>query len=485
MRTAGDDGGLVRGIGLLATTAMVIGGVIGTGVFLKARVMVCNVETPATVIAVWVVAGLLSVLGALTYAELAATLPRAGGEYVFIREAYGPVWGFLYGWTRFFVANAGGQAALATGGAIFLNALTDGALSVTYFTLHLGNITWPFGGVQVVALTALAIVTMVNCAAVSVGGQVATILTAFKVALVVAVGAGAFLLAGGAWSNYALSGAAGTCEGVARAARGGAAGFGAAMMGALWAYNGWNETTYVAGEVKNPQRNLPLALIGGIATVAALYVFVNAAYFYVLTPAEVASVTVSSSVASEVASHFLGSGASSVIAAGMAISVFGALQIVTLSNARVPYAMSRDGLFFTALGQANARTHVPVRAILAQSVWAGLLVVSGTFDTLTDYAIFAMLLFVALATSSVFIFRRTLPAADRPYRMWGYPIVPGLFLAIAGWLLLNALVTTPRQALAGLGMMVLGLPFYFYWSRRNRRTGRGGRSTATQDDASP
>ena len=256
------------------------------------------------------------------------------------------------------------------------------------------------------------------------------------------------------------------------------------MMGALWAYNGWNETTYVAGEVKNPRRNLPLALIGGIATVAALYVFVNAAYFYVLTPAEVANVTVSSSVASEVASRFLGSVASSVMAAGMAVSVFGALQIVTLSNARVPYAMARDGLFFTPLGRLNARTHVPVRAILAQSVWAGLLVVSGTFDTLTDYAVFAMLLFVALATSSVFIFRRTVPAADRPYRMWGYPIVPGLFLAIAGWLLLNALVTTPRQALAGLGMMILGLPFYSYWSRRNRRTGPGGRPTATQDNAS-
>ncbi len=465
-QTTGDDGGLVRGIGLLATTAMVIGGVIGTGVFLKARVMVCNVESPSIVIAVWVVAGLLSVLGALTYAELATTMPRAGGEYVFIREAYGPIWGFLYGWTRFFVANAGGQAALATGGAIFLNALTSGALSVTYFTVDLGSFTWPFGGVQVVALTALAVVTMVNCAAVSVGGRIATTLTAFKVALVMAVGVGAFLLAGGDWSHYALSGAAGTCEGVAGAARGGAAGFGAAMMGALWAYNGWNETTYVAGEVKDPQRNLPLAFIGGIMTVAALYVFVNTAYFYVLTPVQVASVTVSSSVASEVASRFLGAVAASTMAAAMAISVFGALQIVTLSNARVPYAMSRDGLFFAGLGRLNPRTRVPVRAILAQSLWAGVLIVSGTFDTLTDYAVFAMLLFIALATSSVFIFRRTVPAADRPYRMWGYPLVPGLFLAIAGWLLLNSLVTATRQAVAGLGMMALGLPFYFYWSRR-------------------
>lgn len=198
--------------------------------------------------------------------------------------------------------------------------------------------------------------------------------------------------------------------------------------------------------------------------------FINAAYFYVLTPVQVAGITAASSVATEVATRFLGPVATSVMAGAMAISVFGTLQIVTLSNARVPFAMSRDGLFFRGLGRLSSTTHVPVRAILAQSGWAAVLIVSGSFDTLTDYAVFAMLLFVALATSSVFIFRKTIPDAERPYRTWGYPVVPSLFLLIAGWLLVNSLVTTPRQALAGLFLMGLGLPFYFYWSRRNKAT---------------
>ena len=238
------------------------------------------------------------------------------------------------------------------------------------------------------------------------------------------------------------------------------------MMGALWAYNGWNEVTYVAGEVRRPERNLPLALIGGIVTVSALYVFVNAAYFYVLTPAQVADVPAASAVATEVATRFLGATASTVMAAAMAMSVFGTLQIVTLSNARVPYAMAHDGVFFKSLGTLHSRSHVPVRALLAQSAWAAVLIVSGSFDTLTDYAVFAMLLFVGLATSSVFIFRRRIPDRERTYRTWGYPVVPIAFLLVAGFLLVNTLVATPRQALAGLALMVLGLPFYFYWSRK-------------------
>jgi APA family basic amino acid/polyamine antiporter len=462
--------GLVRGIGLWATTAMVIGGVIGTGVFLKARVMTCNVGTPGMVITVWVVAGLLSVLGALTYAELAAMLPRAGGEYVFIREAYGPIWGFLYGWTRFFVANTGGQAALAIGAAIFLNVLTGGALASTVFTLDLFGSRVPFGGVPLAGAAALAVMAAINCASVSVGGRIASALTAAKMALIVGVGLGAWLLAPGDWTHFAMSGAGGTCEGVGDAARHGFAGFGAAMMGAMWAYNGWNEVTYVAGEVENPRRNLPRAMVGGITVVGALYVFVNASYFYVLAPAEVASTSATSAVATQVAIRFLGSMATSVMAAAMAISIVGALQIVVLSNARVPYAMARDGLFFESLGHLSARTRVPVRAIMAQTAWAILLVISGSYDTLTDYAIFAMLLFVALATSSVFIFRRQRPHADRPYRTWGYPVVPLLFLAIAGWLLVNTLLTTPRQSVTGLALMASGLPFYFYWSRQNQRT---------------
>jgi basic amino acid/polyamine antiporter, APA family len=458
--------GLVRGLGLLAATAIVIGEVIGTGVFLKARVMTCNVETPGMVIAVWVVAGLLSLAGALTYAELAALFPRAGGEYVFIRQAYGPLPSFLYGWTRFFVASTGAMAGLSAGFAIFMNILMGGALQSTLFSLGATGAQIPVSGLQVVAIAAILVVTLTNCTAVAVSGRIATALTVFKIALVLGIGAGALLLADGSWAHFALSGERGQCEGVAAAARGGVAGFGAAMLGALWAYNGWNEVTYVAEEVKDPQRNLPLAIIGGIAVIATLYIFVNAAYFYVLPPSVVASIPESSSVATEVVTRVVGAGAAAVMAAVLAMSIFGALQIASLVSARIPYAMARDGIFFRGLARVGRRTRVPIRALVAQGAWAIVLVLSGSYDVLTDYAIFSVLIFVALATASVYVFRRRLPNREQMYTTWGYPVVPALFLLASGWLVISTLLTTPGRALAGLGLMALGLPFYWYWSRQ-------------------
>jgi len=461
--------GLVRGLGVLAAAAIVIGDVIGTGVFLKARVMMCNVDTPGLLMTVWIVAGLLSLAGALTYAELAAMMPRAGGEYVFIREAYGSLVGFLYGWTRFFVASTGGIAGLAAGFAIFLNILTRGAFQDPWFTLDLAGRTMQVTGLQGMAIAAVLMVTIVNCAAVAVSGRIAFVLTTCKIALVLGVGLGAILLADGSWAHFSLSNEGGACEGVATAARGGMAGFGAAMLGALWAYNGWNEVTYVAEEVKDPQRNLPLAIIGGIGVIATLYVFVNAAYIYVLTPTEVAAIPASSAVATEVVTRVLGAGASNVMAGVLAMSIFGALQITSLVCARIPYAMARDGIFFAGLSRLSPRTHVPIRALVAQAAWAIVLVLSGSYDTLTDYAIFSVLIFVALVTASVFVFRRRMPHAVRAYRTWGYPVVPVLFLLVAGWLVINTLLTTPERALAGLGLMALGLPFYWYWSRARKR----------------
>jgi APA family basic amino acid/polyamine antiporter len=444
---------LVRGLGLLAATAIVVGDVIGTGVFLKARVMTCNVGTPGMVALVWLTGGLLSLAGALTYAELAAMMPRAGGEYVFIREAYGRLWGFLYGWTRFFVASTGGLAGLAAGFAIFLNIASGGRLEST-------------GVLATVAAAAIVVVTLVNCAEVKVGGRLAAFWAALKVSLVLGVGLGAFLFADGDWAHYAMSAAAGTCEGVPDAARGGIAGFGAAMLGAMWSYNGWNEVTYVGGEVKDPQRNLPRAIIGGIGIIASLYVFANLAYFYVLAPGAVASVPAASSVATEVVARFLGSGAGGVMAAALAMSVFGSLQVVSLVSARIPYAMACDGVFFGGLARLSTGTRVPVRALLAQGAWAIVLVYSGSYDTITDYAIFAVLIFVTLATASVFVFRRRLPDAERSYRTIGYPVVPVLFMLVAALIVVNTLVTTPGRALAGVGLMLAGLPFYWYWSRR-------------------
>lgn len=464
------EAGLVRGLGLVAAAAILIGDVIGTGVFLKSRVMICNVDTPGMVLAAWTIAGLLSLAGALTYAELAAMMPRAGGEYVFIRHAYGPLPGFLYGWTRIFVASTGGMAALAAGFAIFVNVVTNGALDVPPPLLPGG--TWlPVSGLQAVAIGAIVTVTVVNCAAVTFSGRVATGFTALKVTLVLTVGVGAMLLADGSWAHFALANDGGGCHDVSAAARGGAAGFGAAMLGALWAYNGWNEVTYAAEEVKDPGRNLPWAIIGGITIIACLYIFANAVYFYVLPPAAVANVSPSSSVATEVVTRILGPGAASVMAGVMAMSIYGSLLIMSLVCARIPYAMARDGLFFRGLARVSPRTRVPIRALAAQAAWAIVLVLSGSFDTLTDYAIFSVLIFVSLAAASVFVFRRTIPDAERPYRTWGYPVTPALFLLVSGWLVINTLVTMPGRSLAGLGVMALGLPFYWYWSSRDDAPG--------------
>jgi len=458
---------LVRGLGLFASVSIVVGSVIGTGIFLKTRVMMCNVESPWVVIIAWVAAGFLSLAGALTYAELAAMMPRAGGEYVFIREGYGRPLAFLYGWTQFAVAYTGSQAAKGVSFAIFLNGLVGGALDRTYFTLPVFGYDLPFGHLQVIALAIIIIATLVNCLAVSVSGKVSVFLTGLKILIVLAIGVCAFVLAQGSFEHFSLTGAGGTCEDVAATARGGMAGFGAAMLGALWAYDGWSNVTIVAGEVKNPQRNLPLALIGGILVVAALYIFANFAYLYVLSPVEVASVAKASSVATEVARKFLGPAAVGAIAMAMMISTLGSLHTGTLSGARISYAMAKDGLFFRPLARLSEGARVPVNALILQCVWSCVLALSGSFDTLTDYVIFAAWIFYALNTASVFIFRRRQPHAERPYRTLGYPVLPVVFLLVAGWLIYNTMVATPLQALIGLGIIALGLPIYFYWARKN------------------
>src|SRR5437588_4822129 len=458
---------LVRGLGLAASVSIVVGSVIGTGIFLKTRVMMCNVETPWLVIAAWVAAGFLSLAGALTYAELAAMMPRAGGEYVFIREGYGRPLAFLYGWTQFAVAYTGSQAAKGWSCAIFLNILSRGALDRNYFTLHLGGYDFPCGHLQTSALAIIIIATLVNCLAVSVSGKVSVFLTGLKILIVLAIGVCAFLLAQGSFAHFSLSGAGGACEGVEASARGGLAGLGAVMIGARWAHVGWSNVTIVAGEVKRPQRNLPLALIGGILIVAALYIFANFAYLYVLSPVEVASVSKASSVATEVARKFLGPAAVGVIAMAMMISTLGSLHTGTLSGARISYAMAKDGLFFRPLARLSERTRVPVNALILQCVWSCVLALSGSFDTLTDYVIFAAWIFYALNAASVFIFRRKMPHAERPYRTVGYPVLPVVFLLSAGWLIYKTLWAKPTQALIGLGIIALGLPIYFYWARRN------------------
>ncbi|HKU73536.1 MAG TPA: amino acid permease [Pyrinomonadaceae bacterium] len=458
---------LIRGLGLVAAISVNVANIIGTGVFLKARVMTCNVGTPGKALIVWVLAGLLAMAGALTYAELLAMKPRAAGEYGIVRDAYGRPLGFIYGWTQFLIARTASAAALAVGFAIFLNDLVGGALKPTIlgpFALP-GGFSVSLTRLQLVALSAIIITTLINCAAVRVSGGVASVLTGVKIALLIGVGLGAFFYSDGNWGNLSLINSGGTCEGV-DIVGGGVAGFAAAMIGALWAYDGWNNITFLAGEVKNPGRNLPLALIGGGFVVMALYLFVNVNYFHVLTPTEIASVPASSSVAAEVVRRLLGPVAVTLMAAAMMSSSFGALHASILATARIPYALAKDGLIVKSLAHVSPRTHVPIRALVVQCFWACVVALSGEYDTLTDYAIFALTLFYALVAASIFKFRRSEPDAERPYKTWGYPVVPVLFLVVSGALIIMTIWNSPRQSVIGLFLILLGVPVYFLLDRR-------------------
>jgi len=459
---------LVRGLGLTAAIAVNVANIIGTGVFLKARVMTCNVGTPGKALAVWVFAGLLALAGGLTYAELIAMQPKDAGEYGIVRDAYGRVWGFLYGWTQFLIARSASAAALAVGFAIFLNDFLHGSLKYVYFSLTLpGGHVVDFGHLQVIALAAILVTTLINCAAVSVSGKFATVITVLKVLVLIGVGVGAFVYSGGDWSHLSQANVNGTCEGVA-VTTGGLAGLSAAMLGALWAYDGWNNVAFMAGEVKNPGRNLPLALIISMLLVMGIYVFVNVSYYHVLSPTEIASVPASSSTAAEVVRRLLGSVAVTLMAAAMMTSSFGALHASILATARVPYAMAKDRLFFKGLARLSS-THVPVRSLIVLAVWASVLTLSGSYDTLTDYAVFALTMFYALTTGAVFIFRRRFPDAERPYRTWGYPVVPLLYMLVSTGLILTTIWNTPKQSGIGLALIVLGLPVYLYWERVNKK----------------
>src|ERR1700733_10894587 len=360
---AGTGGELTRGVGPWAATAVNVANMIGTGIFLKTRVMTCNVGNAKTVLVVWLAAGLLAVAGAFSYSEIAAMMPAPGGDYVYLRRAYGRLVGFLYGWMAFTVARAGSQAALAVGLAIFMNVALGGALD--RWQVGAGFLGAHGSGLTLVALASIWVVALINCASVASGGRMALVLTIVKVGLVLSVGIGAFVFAAGDWGHLAQSGLTGACEGVASSARGGIAGFGAAMLGALWAYDGWQNVAPLAGEVRDPQRNLPRAFVGGTLIVAALYLFVNVAYYYTLTPLQIAGVPVSSSVATEVLKRFMGPMAVSMMAVALMISSFGALHASVLANSRIPFAMARDGLFFKSLVRLSPRTNVPVRAILA------------------------------------------------------------------------------------------------------------------------
>lgn len=478
---------LIRGLGLIAAISIIIGNVIGTGVFLKARVMTCNVGSPTWVIIAWIAAGLLSLAGALTYAELTAMKPEAAGPYVFLRDSYGRLSSFLFGWMQMFIARTGSQAGVAVVFAIALNDYLGGGLKQTLFETTIFGYPYEITSLQIVAIALIVIFTTLNCLSVTMSGQIATALTFIKIALVVFVGLGAFLfVTGGGFENFSLADTSGTCEGVASSVRFGSAeytfmaGFGAAMLAALWGYDGWDNLSFVAGEVKDPSRNIPIAIVGSVLLIIVLYVAIHVAYFYILDPTAVASVSGDSSVAMAVVSKFFGGDLAS-LATGVAVAIFtvglmlsslGTLHTSILSASRIPYAMAKDGMMFSTFKKVSVNA-VPINGVLFQGLWASILALSGSFDTLTDYVVFGSWIFYALITSSIFVFRRKYPDIPRPYKAFGYPVIPVVFLLVAGWLLISTVINSPGQSLTGIFLIILGLPVYYYLTKNGDKTPDG------------
>jgi APA family basic amino acid/polyamine antiporter len=447
-----EPAGLVRSLGPWEAASIVVGTVIGSGIFLVPSTMVAAVGTPAMVLVVFAVGGLLSLAGALTYAELGAALPHSGGEYVYLREGYGPLWGFLYGWTQFWVAKSGSIATLATAFAYYLANFWPG-LDATLWTIPLplgrDGQPLPIAYGQILAMVLILGLAVVNYFGVKVGARVQTFVTGLKIVLILAIVGLAALIGGGSVENWVST----------TPSAGGATGFFAALIAALWAYDGWNNVSMASGEVRNPARNIPRSLIFGVLVVMAVYGAANLAYFYVLPADQVAA---SRRVAADVAKGFLGSAGGDAVALTAMISIFAALNGSILSGGRVPYAMARDGYFFSAIARIHPRYHTPHVSILALSGWAALLVLSGSFEQLFTYVIFASWILYGMAAATVFVLRRRQPNLPRPYRTLGYPVIPLLFVGASGLLVLATLLDSPRESLMGLILIVAGIPFYRY-----------------------
>lgn len=437
--------GLDRGLGPWAAASITVGTIIGTGVFLKTAVMAQLGGSALWVLAAWGVAGLLSLAGAMTYAELGAMYPHAGGEYVYLRRGYGPLMGYLYAWNRFWIATPGSIAAYAVGSATFLAPVLPAGLA---------------GERVLLAITVIVVFTAINCLNVRAGGRLQTALTILKVGMILAIAVGALASPSGDWSRVTASG-----EFPGRGA------FGALVLAALWAYDGWNNLPMAAGEVDDPGRNLPRALVGGALAVLAIYALVNVGYFRALPFDEVVRSSSTAypdapSVAQKVATQFLGGTAQAVLAIAMTISAISAMNGSMLTGARVPYAAANDGLAPAWLGRLS-RARVPAFAVLVQGGLACVFALSARFDQLTDAVVFASWLFYALNAGSVLMLRRRAPAHPRPFRVPGFPVIPIVFIALAVLLLVNTVLTTPGPSALGLGTTALGaLVYWFVHARR-------------------
>lgn len=450
---------LPRTLGLTDSILLVAGVVIGSGIFLTTGIMAADLPSPSLLLLVWVAGGALSLAGALAYAELGAMMPAAGGQYVYLREAYGDLAAFLFGWITLLVYQSGSIAAVAVGfseyfGSFFPSMGTGHVL----LAAPVAGWTWRVTAGQLTAAAAIALLTWVNILGVREGAWVGNILTSVKIGALAAFAIFGFL------STPAAATASAPAPALSFAVA--LHGLGIAIIAVLWTYDGWNNLSFSAGEILNPSRNIPLALLAGTGLVTALYVAVNAAYLRALTVPEMSGVT---RIAETAASALWGGHAPQLIAAAVMVSSFGCVNGMILTGSRVYYAMARDRLFFARVGLVHPRYLTPAAALLVQGAWSIVLTLSGRYEQLFTYAVFAGMLMYAASALSVFTLRRKKPEASRPYRAFGYPLLPALYIAGLCLIIGNTIYTRPFESVAGLVFVAGGVPAYWYfkggWSR--------------------
>jgi APA family basic amino acid/polyamine antiporter len=448
---AGEE--LRRGLTLWDTTFLVLGLVLGGGIFLTPSAIAKALPGAGWILTAWIVGGLLSIAGGLVYAELGAMMPRAGGMYLYIREAFGALPAFLYAWLAYFVILAGADAAVAAGFAEYLSVFFPG-LSTKNVVCHAAGL--PISAGQLVAVAAVLVLSATHYVGVREGSRIQGVFTLLIVLALL------WLVVGGA---IAPAPPAAAPAARASAPLSGAA-FGIAMVAVFWCYYGWNEIAAVAGEVARPQRNLPAALIFGTGLVTVLYVGVNAVFLKAIPVGELAQTGQPAALAS---SRLFGPGATVAIALAVTAAAFGCLSAGIVPGPRIVWALAKDGLFPAPFARVHPRFQTPSFAIGVQAALMSILCLSGRYDQLYTYATFAVILAYTATGVCLFVFRRTRPEAPRPYRCWGYPIVPGIFVATSALLAINTVAQQPRETLAGLGILLLGVPVYFWMRGKAKR----------------
>jgi APA family basic amino acid/polyamine antiporter len=471
---------LVKGLGLLDSTTIVMGSMIGSGIFIVSADIGRLVRSPGLLLLTWVISGLMTVAAAVTYGELAGMMPHAGGQYVYLREAFGPLFGFLYGWTLFLVIQTGTLAAVGIAFGKFLGVFAPW-VSAQHILVSLGSVVVPvwnhtitltLSSQQLIAILAVLLLSVVNIFGLRVGAWVQNTFTILKVGTLLG------LVALGLWW---VSRPASTCTRVEHYWQGVQWDLATltivsvAMVGPLFSSDAWNNITFTGAEVINPKRNLPLALFLGTTTICLLYLACNWVYLQVLPffgvpqggPLERGiQHAAEDRVATAAMQVMLGARGEGIMAAAIMISTFGCMNGLILAGARVYYAMAKDRLFFSSVGKVNPRYHSPAISLMVQGVWASLLTLSGTYNELLDYVIFAVVLFYILTIAGAFRLRRTRPAAARPYRAWGYPVLPALYIAFALFVEWALLTHKALRSVAGLCIVAVGVPVYYLWRRR-------------------